>query len=74
MGEKEREKDSIQASSDDLWSSIGRNSSSQKLKFIASTRATHMYKKRGVSPKIQRKRFGGIEGLGLGRLTTLLLC
>ena len=73
MGEKEREEESIRASSDDPRSSIGRNLSSQELKFIASTRVTCTYKKRGVSPKIQRKRFREIEGLGLGRLPTFLL-
>ena len=49
----------------DPWSSVGRNSSSQELKFISSTRATRVYKKRRVSLKIQRKIFWKIKGFGL---------
>ena len=44
-----------------------RNSSGQKLKFIASTRAMRVYQKRGISPKIQRRRFGEIKVFRLRR-------
>ena len=37
----------------DPRSSIGRNSSSKELKFIVSMRATLVYQKQGVSPKIK---------------------
>ena len=55
---RERKKES-KTSFDDPRSSINRNSLGQELKFIASTRATHMYQKEEISPKIQMRRFGG---------------
>ena len=67
-----RERDS-NISFDDPWSSIDRNSSSQELKFIYSTRATRVYQKRGISPKIQRRRFGEIKVFGFLRCSRDLL-
>ena len=46
---------------------IGRNSSSQELKFITSTRAMCVYQKGGISPKIQMRRFGEMKVFGLRR-------
>ena len=55
---------------DDLWSSIGRNSSRQELKFIALMRATRIYQKCGISLKIQRMRVWEIKDFRLGMLLT----
>ena len=67
MEEKEGENKEIQGKSSfgDPRSSVSRNPSSQELKFISSTRATHMYQEQGISLKIQRRRFGEIKGFGL---------
>ena len=51
----------------DLQSSAGRISSSQGLKFIALTRATHGYKKERISPKIQMSRFREIKIFRISR-------
>ena len=59
MGEKREKKRAFKPSFDDPQSSVDRNSSSQELKFIASTRATRVYQKGGISPKIQMRRFRG---------------
>ena len=67
-----RERDS-NISFDDPWSSVSRNSSSQELKFIYSMRATHVYQKGGISPKIQRRRFGEIKVSGFWRCSRDLL-
>ena len=66
-GREREEKESNKPSLFDLWSSVGWNSSSQELKFIAATRAKRGYQKERISPKISRKRFGGkskFSGLG----------
>ena len=68
--EREREREESQASFQDLWSSVGRFSSGQEQKFIASTRGTCRYLKRGISPKIQEGRFREIEVVGFRRLRT----
>ena len=61
MGEKERKekKKKSRAYFSDLRSSVGRNSSSQELKFIYSTKATHTYQNHGISSKIPKRSFGG---------------
>ena len=56
-----------------LRSSIGRNSSSQELKFIYSTRATLTYQNRRILPKIQKRRFGEIGFFKLRRCSRGLL-
>ena len=58
------------ASSRDLQSFIGLFSSGQERTFIASTRGTRGYLERGISPKIQKRRFREIEDVGFGRLPT----
>ena len=58
------------ASSQDLQSSVGRFTSGQEQKFIASTRGTRGYLKRGISSKIQEERFCEIEVVGFKRLPT----
>ena len=58
------------ASSRDLQSFVGLFSSGQERKFIASTRGTRGYLERGISPKIQKRRFREIEDVGFGRLPT----
>ena len=68
VGEKEGEEErSPRLLSKILRGPLGRNSSSQELKFIASTRATCMYQKGRISPKIQMRRFGEIKGFRLMR-------
>ena len=49
---RESEKRETSPSLYDLRRSSGQNSSSQDLKFIYSTRATHGYRQHAVSPKI----------------------
>ena len=72
------EEEKSKTSFDDPRSSVGRNSSRQELKFIASTRAMRTYQKEEISPKIQRRRFGEIKflilggALGLPNFTTVL--
>ena len=66
--EGRRGKEESQASSHDLWSSTGRFSSGQEQIFIASTRGTHGYLKKGIFPKIQEGRFWEIEVVGFRRL------
>ena len=65
-GRKRRAKDSSQ----DLRSFVGRFSSGQEQKFIASTRGTPGYIERGISPKFQEGRFREIEVVGFMRLPT----
>ena len=62
-----RAREKSKFSFDNPQSSIAQNSSSQELKFISSTRTTHTYQEREISPKIQRMRFREIKGFGLGR-------
>ena len=63
-GEKEkrkrREKEEREASTSlyDLRRSVGRFSSSQELKIICSTKASHGYQKHEISPRIQVKSSG----------------
>ena len=57
------------ASSQDLQSSVGRFSSVQERKFIASTRGTSGYLEKGISLKIQEGRFREIEVVGFGWLS-----
>ena len=61
---REREEKEVKSKTSffDPQSFVGRNSSSKDLKFIYSMRATHMYQKGGISPKIQRRRFEGNQG------------
>ena len=66
--EREGEGEKSKTSFDDLQSSVGRNSSSQELKFITSTRTMLGYQERGISPKIQRRifwesKFSGLRGV-----------
>ena len=65
--ERGREREKSKSSFGDPQSSVGWNPSSQELKFISSTRATHTYQERGILLKIQRRRFGEIKGFGLMR-------
>ena len=44
-----------------------RNSSSEELKFITSSRITRVYQKAGISINIQRMRFGEIKFIGFRR-------
>ena len=68
--EDKRERGEPRASSQDLWSSVGRFSSSQEQKFITSTRGTHGYLERRISSKIQEGSFREIEVVGFMRLPT----
>ena len=43
------------------------NSSGQELKFITSTRATRRHQKGEISPKIQKRRFGGNQSFRVRR-------
>ena len=61
-----RERKRFKASFSYLRSSVGRNSSSQELKFIYSMRATRTYQNRRISSKIKKLRFGGNQRRGLG--------
>ena len=70
MRKEKREKGELRAFSQDLRSSVGRFSSSQEQKFIASTRGTCGYLERRISPKIQEGRFREIEVVGFRRLPT----
>ena len=58
------------ASSQDLRSSVGRFSSVQERKFIASTRGTRGHLEKGISLKIQEGRFREIEVVGFRWLPT----
>ena len=66
----EERKSRVKASSQDLRSSVGRFSSGQEQKFIASTRGKRGYLKRGISLKIQEGRFQEIEVVEFRRLPT----
>ena len=68
--ERERGEEESQASSHNIRSSMGWFSSGQEQNFIASTRGTRGYLKRGISPKIQEGRFREIKVVGLRRLST----
>ena len=57
--QRRRERKKYRASLSDLRISIDRNSLSQELKFIYSTRAMRKYQNRGISLKIQKRSFGG---------------
>ena len=70
--ERRRGKEESQDSSRDVRSSMGRFSLGQEQMFIASTRSTCGYLKRGISPKIQEGRFREIEVVGFRRLSTLV--
>ena len=69
-GERRKGKEKSEASFHDLRSSVGRLSSGQEQKFIASTRGTHGYLKIGISPKIKDGRFREIEVVEFRRLST----
>ena len=58
VGEKERGGREHQASLFDLRSSVGRFSSGQEQKFIASTRGMRGYLEREISSRIQGKKVG----------------
>ena len=66
---KERKR-RAKASSQGLRSSVGRFSSGQERKFIASTRGTRGYLERGISPKTQEGIFREIKVIGFRRLPT----
>ena len=70
---KRENKEKSKTSFDDPRSSDGWNLSSQELKFIYLTRATHVYQKRGISPKTQMRRFGEIKVFGFMRFSRDLL-
>ena len=61
MREEKRERGEQRASFQDLWSFVGRFSSSKEQKFIASTRGTRGYLERRILPRIQEKRSQEIE-------------
>ena len=44
---------------------------SPELKFFTSKRATHRYRKIGISPKILRRRFGELKDFELGSVLRL---
>ena len=65
--ERGGEGEEFKSSFNDPRTSIGQNSLSQELKFISSTRAMRTYQERGISPKIQIRRFGEIKCFALRR-------
>ena len=64
---REAEEEKSKTSFDDPRSSVSRNLSRQELKFIASTRATHVYQIGRISLKMQWGIFGEIKIFGLRR-------
>ena len=70
--DRERKRDErIHVSFGDFSGFVCRKSSSPELKFSASTRATHRYRKRGISPKILRRKFGEFKDFRLGSVLRL---
>ena len=65
LGEKGGEREKSKISLGDSRSSVGRNPSSQKLKFISSMRSMRTYQEQGFSSKIKMRRFGEIKCFGL---------
>ena len=74
MREREEGKSASKLSFNDPRSFVGRNLSSQEPKFIASTRATCGYQKRGISSKIQGGDLGESNFSGLGGVLETSFC
>ena len=51
----------------DLQRSVGQNPLDQELKFVYTKRALRTYKKKRISPKVQKREFGGNQGLQVMR-------
>ena len=68
MGEREgRERKRSKTYFSYLRRFVGQNSLSQELKFTYSTKSMHMYQNCRISPKIQKRKFGGNQGLWVKR-------